>query len=106
MRPAKHVLFSEWIVITVFIVMVVSTFLQILSRYVLGTFLGILPANFFYASFGAGLGVIFDRGESVSWRSVLTPEMIMGLSGLALLALLPVLYKYWQHRRRQTRGQA
>lgn len=36
MRPGKHVLFSEWIVITVFLVMVVSTFLQILSRYVLG----------------------------------------------------------------------
>jgi uncharacterized membrane protein YdjX (TVP38/TMEM64 family) len=77
-----------------------------LRRYVLGTFLGILPANFFYASFGAGLGVIFDRGDKVSWHSVLTPEMIMGLSGLAVLALLPVLYKYWQHRRRQTRGQA
>lgn len=28
---------SEWIVITVFVLMVISTFLQVLSRYVLGT---------------------------------------------------------------------
>lgn len=76
-----------------------------LRLYVLGTFLGILPANFIYGSFGAGLGAIFDRGETVTLRSILTPEMVMGLGGLALLALLPVLYKYWQHRRR-TRGQA
>jgi uncharacterized membrane protein YdjX (TVP38/TMEM64 family) len=76
-----------------------------LRLYVLGTFFGILPANFIYGSFGAGLGAIFNRGGTVTWNSILTPEMVMALCGLALLALLPVLYKYWQHRRR-SRGQA
>lgn len=71
-----------------------------LRRYVLGTFFGILPANFIYGSFGAGLGALFDRGGTVTLRSILTPEMVMALSGLALLALLPVAYKLWQHRRR------
>jgi uncharacterized membrane protein YdjX (TVP38/TMEM64 family) len=75
-----------------------------LRLYVLGTFFGILPANFIYGSFGAGLGAIFNRGETVTWTSILTPEMVMALCGLAVLALLPVLYKYWQHRRR-ARGQ-
>ena len=90
-----------------FIVNLVLPFVGLPMRlYVLGTFIGILPANFIYGSFGAGLGTIFDRGETVTLRSILTPEMAMGLSGLALLALLPVLYKYWQHRRRRARGQA
>jgi uncharacterized membrane protein YdjX (TVP38/TMEM64 family) len=89
-----------------FIVNLVLPFVGLpLRLYVLGTFLGILPANFIYGSFGAGLGAIFDRGETVTLRSILTPEIAMALSGLALLALLPVLYKYWQHRRRM-RGQA
>jgi len=35
MRSSKHVLLSEWIVITVFVVMVLSTFVQVVCRYVL-----------------------------------------------------------------------
>lgn len=34
MRSSKHVLFSEWVVITVFVVMVLSTFVQVICRYV------------------------------------------------------------------------
>jgi uncharacterized membrane protein YdjX (TVP38/TMEM64 family) len=76
-----------------------------LRLYVLGTFVGILPSNFIYGSFGAGLGAIFDRGGTVTWTTILSPEMVVALCGLAVLAFLPVLYKYWQHRRR-ARGQA
>jgi C4-dicarboxylate transporter DctQ subunit len=35
MRAAKHILVSEWIVIIVFVVMVVATFLQVVTRYLL-----------------------------------------------------------------------
>lgn len=35
MRADKHVLLSEWIVIATFVVMVVSTFVQVICRYVL-----------------------------------------------------------------------
>src|SRR5262249_29469715 len=37
-----------------------------LRLYVFGTFFGILPANFIYGSFGAGLGAIFNRGGKVT----------------------------------------
>ncbi len=61
--------------------------------FVLATALGILPGTFVYASVGAGLGSVFDRGEGFSPAGVLTPEMIAALVGLAILALLPVAYR-------------
>ncbi|MFZ5791524.1 MAG: TVP38/TMEM64 family protein [Pseudomonadota bacterium] len=83
-----------------FIVNLVLPFVGLTLRvYMLGTFLGILPASFVYGSFGAGLGAIFDRGEAVTLGSILTPEILMGLTGLGLLALTPVAWKYWRRRR-------
>lgn len=35
MKAGKHVLLSEWIVVTTFVVMVLSTFVQVICRYVL-----------------------------------------------------------------------
>ncbi|MBT3358214.1 MAG: TVP38/TMEM64 family protein [Rhodospirillales bacterium] len=61
--------------------------------YVIGTFFGIIPGTAVYAAFGAGLGSILDSNEEFSPMGVLTPEIIAGLIGLALLALVPVVYK-------------
>ncbi len=57
------------------------------------TFIGIIPGGFVYALVGAGLGSIFDRGESFSVSSVLTPELMVAFAGLGLFSLLPVAYK-------------
>jgi uncharacterized membrane protein YdjX (TVP38/TMEM64 family) len=62
------------------------------------TFVGIIPGGFVYALVGAGLGSIFDRGETFSITSVMTPEIIAALLGLALLSLLPVAYKKFKAR--------
>ncbi len=64
-----------------------------LSTYIIGTAIGIIPGSFVFATFGAGLGAIFDSGAEVSLKAVLTPEIIAGLVGLALLALIPVVIK-------------
>jgi len=64
-----------------------------LRIYVVATLFGILPGGFVFALAGAGLGSVFDSGESFTVQGVMTPEMIAALSGLALLALLPVAYK-------------
>ena len=83
-----------------FIVNLVTPFVGVAFRVYAGaTYLGILPACFVYASFGAGLGAIFDRNEPVTLDAILTPQILGGLSGLGLLALLPVLYKAWRRRR-------
>lgn len=77
-----------------FLVNLVPAFLGVPLRiYVVATLLGIMPATFVYALVGAGLGSVFDRGESFTVQGVMTPEMMAALTGLALLALLPVVYK-------------
>ncbi|MDX8391946.1 MAG: TVP38/TMEM64 family protein [Mariprofundaceae bacterium] len=77
-----------------FLVNLVPAFLGVPLRvYLLATFFGIMPGTFVYALVGAGLGSVFDSGESLSLQGVLTPQMMVALGGLALLALLPVLYK-------------
>jgi uncharacterized membrane protein YdjX (TVP38/TMEM64 family) len=82
-----------------FVVNLVPAFLGVaLSTYVLGTFIGIIPGAFVYASVGAGLGSLFDAGGEVSARGIFTPQIIMALVGLAALALIPVVYKKLKRR--------
>lgn len=77
-----------------FIVNLVPAFLGVsLSTYVLGTFIGIIPGTFVYATVGASLGSIFDAGGTFSARGILTPQILTALIGLSLLALIPVVYK-------------
>jgi uncharacterized membrane protein YdjX (TVP38/TMEM64 family) len=77
-----------------FIVNLVPALLGVsLRTYVLATFIGIMPGSFVYASVGAGLGSVFDRNEAFSPASALTPEIVVALAGLAVLAIVPVLYR-------------
>ncbi len=76
------------------IVNLVPAFLGVpLRTYVLGTFIGIIPGSFVFASVGAGIGSVLDSGQDFSPSSVLTPQIVIALVGLALLALLPVVYR-------------
>lgn len=82
-----------------FIVNLVPAFLGVpLSTYVVGTFIGIIPGTFVYATVGAGLGSIFDAGGAFSASGILTPQILTALIGLALLALIPVVYKKMKSR--------
>jgi uncharacterized membrane protein YdjX (TVP38/TMEM64 family) len=86
-----------------FVVNLVPAFLGVsLRTFVTGTFMGIIPGTFVYASVGAGLGSVFDRSEEFSPASVLTPEIVTALIGLAVLALLPVVYRKIKARRTPT----
>lgn len=82
-----------------FVVNLVPAFLGVKTRtYILATLFGIIPGTVVYATVGAGLGSIFDRGEAFSLSGILTPEIIAALVGLAILALLPVAYKKFKKR--------
>jgi uncharacterized membrane protein YdjX (TVP38/TMEM64 family) len=84
-----------------FVVNLVPAFLGVpLSTYVLGTFVGIIPGALVYATVGAGLGSIFDAGGEVSATGILTPQVLLALIGLAVLAMLPVVYKKLKTRAR------
>lgn len=83
-----------------FVVNLVPAFLGVRLRvFVIGTFIGIIPGTFVYASVGAGLGELFEAGGDFTPADVLSPEIVVALVGLALLALLPVAYKTWTRRR-------
>ena len=69
------------------------------ATYVLGTFVGIIPGSYVYASVGAGLGSVFDQGGEPSLKGALTPQVLVALVGLALLSLVPVAYKRLKGRR-------
>lgn len=77
-----------------FLVNLVPAFLDIrLTTYVIGTFVGIIPGAFVFTLVGSGLGDLFQRGEELSLSAVLSADIALGLTGLAVLSLVPVIYK-------------
>jgi uncharacterized membrane protein YdjX (TVP38/TMEM64 family) len=64
-----------------------------LSRYVVTTFLGIIPGAVVYTSVGAGLGEVFARGETPDLGIIFEPLVLLPILGLAALAALPIVLK-------------
>lgn len=62
-------------------------------RFVISTFLGIIPGTFVYASVGAGLGTTFDVGGRPDLSVLLAPHVLGPILGLCLLAALPIIIK-------------
>ncbi len=88
-----------------FLVNIVPAFLGVpLRTYALATFFGIIPGAFVFASVGAGIGSVFEQMDpqtegAFDPASVLTPQVITALVGLAVLSLLPVAYKKFKGRK-------
>jgi uncharacterized membrane protein YdjX (TVP38/TMEM64 family) len=81
-------LFPFWLVNLVPALLGVS-----LATYVLATFVGIIPGSLVFASIGNGLGAVFDAGATPDLGIIFKPAILGPIIGLALLALLPVIYK-------------
>jgi uncharacterized membrane protein YdjX (TVP38/TMEM64 family) len=81
-------------VVPFFVANLVPAFLAVpLHRFVISTFLGIIPGSLVYASVGAGLGEVFARGETPDLGVIFEPHVLLPLLGLSVLALLPVLLR-------------
>jgi uncharacterized membrane protein YdjX (TVP38/TMEM64 family) len=88
-------LFPFWLV------NIAPAFLGVSTRvYVLATFFGIIPGTFVYSTVGDGLGVVFDRGETPDLGIIFEPTILGSIIGLAVLAMIPVLYKKLRGRDR------
>ena len=64
-----------------------------LFRFVVSTFLGIIPGAIVYTSVGAGLGEVFARGETPNFGIIFEPHILLPILGLCALAALPIAIK-------------
>lgn len=80
-----------------FLVNLAPAFLGVsLRTYVIATLFGIIPGTFVYTLVGNGLGTVFDAGGTPDLGIIFKPEILFPILGLALLALIPVIYKRMQ----------
>lgn len=63
------------------------------GRFVVSTFLGIIPGGLVYTSVGAGLGEVFARGETPDLGVLFAPHILFPILGLCALAALPIVIK-------------
>ncbi len=81
-------------VVPFFVANLVPSILEVpLRRFVISTFLGIMPGAIVYTSVGAGLGEVFARGETPNLGIIFEPQILLPILGLAALALLPIILK-------------
>lgn len=64
-----------------------------LRRFVISTFFGIIPGAVVYTSVGAGLGEVFERGETPNLGIIFEPQILLPIIGLCALAALPIVLK-------------
>ncbi|MEL6234512.1 MAG: TVP38/TMEM64 family protein [Pseudomonadota bacterium] len=63
------------------------------QRYVISTFFGIMPGTAVYAWVGAGLGEVFDRGETPDLGIIFSWPILGPLLALCALAALPIVLR-------------
>ncbi len=70
-----------------------------LGPYTLATLIGIIPGAVVYSSVGSGLGTLLDRGQMPNLGIIFEWRILLPLLGLAVLALVPVLYTHLRARK-------
>ena len=79
-----------------FVANLVPSFLEVpLYRFVVSTFLGIIPGTLVFTSVGAGLGEVFARGETPNLGIIFEPQILFPILGLSVLAALPIIIKFF-----------
>ena len=69
-----------------------------LWRFFITTFLGIIPGGVVYTSVGAGLGEVFERGETPNLGIIFEPQILLPILGLCALAALPIFLKAFRKK--------
>lgn len=81
-------------VVPFFMANLIPAFVQVPTyRYVVSTFLGIIPGSLVYNSVGAGLSEVFAKGETPDLGIIFEPHILLPILGLAALAVLPIAVK-------------
>lgn len=64
-----------------------------LRRFVFTTFFGIIPGGVVYTWVGAGLGEVFERGETPDLGIIFEPRFLAPIIALCVLAALPIVVR-------------
>jgi uncharacterized membrane protein YdjX (TVP38/TMEM64 family) len=101
---ANYLLFLRLVPLFPFwLVNLVPAFFDVsLRSFVLFSFIGMAPGSFVYSSVGAGAGALIARGETPDLRIIFQWQVLGPLTALAVLALVPVVYKRVKNRQEQT----
>ena len=70
-----------------------------LRAFIAASFLGEIPSALIYARLGAGLGQALDSGANPANPSILNPNIVIPLAGLALMAFIATAARFWWARR-------
>ena len=73
------------------------------GMYMLTTFVGIIPGTAVYNVIGDGLGEVFESGAEFSLENAVSTEIVVGLAGLAVIALVPVVVRKMRARRQDSK---
>jgi uncharacterized membrane protein YdjX (TVP38/TMEM64 family) len=65
-------------------------------RFAVTTFFGIMPGAVVLTSVGAGLGAVFDAGQTPDLSILASPSVLLPVLGLCALAALPPVLKALQ----------
>ena len=96
----SYMLFLRFIpIFPFFLINIAAAIFRVPLRiFFLTTLFGVAPGTFIYSLTGSSLGSIFAVGENFSTSTILTPKVITALVGLALLSLLPIVYRRWKQK--------
>lgn len=97
----SYLLFLRFVPIFPFwLINIAPAFFRVPTRtFAATTFLGIIPGTAVYASVGAGLDKVFDKGRTPDLDTLSDPNLILPLAALALLSLVPVVWSWLRGRR-------
>jgi uncharacterized membrane protein YdjX (TVP38/TMEM64 family) len=83
-----------------FLINLGAAFLPVTTRtFLAATVLGLIPGTLVYATLGAGLGDAIEASTVDPLAAAQEPTVVGGLTGLALLALVPIVYRRLKRRR-------
>ena len=67
-----------------------------LAQFIGATAIGIIPGTSVYVAFGRSFDHLLARGETPNLATLNTPHVWLPLAGLALMTLLPTLYRQFR----------
>lgn len=69
--------------------------------YLWTTVVGLFPGLYAHTQAGAGIKSILEMGQPLTWKTLFTPQVQIALVALAIVALLPLLFKKHFRRRKK-----